>query len=519
MSHDEHDRRDDAPDLVALAEADRHRPRFHFVSPAGWLNDPNGLTQWHGVYHLFYQYNPTSALHHRIHWGHATSTDLVTWTDQPVALVPGEEGPDRDGCWSGVLVDDDGTPTILYSGRADGRELPCVATGSPDLTEWVKDPANPVIGGYPEGLELTAYRDHCVWREDGRWRQLVGSGIAGRGGTALLYESADLRTWRYLGPLLTGDATTGTVEGGDWTGTMWECVDLFRPPLEGPGDTAGGRDADPGAVDVLVFSAWDAGVTHHPLYWTGRYRGDAFEPVALHRLDYGGRYFYAPQSFRDDSGRRLVFGWLQEGRTDEAMVAAGWSGVMSLPRVVALGADGLLSQAPAPEVASLRGGEERYAAQRLSATPLAFGGGDQRDLELSLLLQPGATVAVTLAATADDAEHTVLEVTRGSGPSPGEVGTVTLDRSRASLDPTVDATARTGPFPVADDGVVQLRVLVDHSALEVFVNGRALTARVYPTRPDAQLASVRAVAGVADLRAATTWEMRDIWSGLRSLYP
>ena len=76
-------------ELVARAEADPLRPRFHFVSPAGWLNDPNGVSQWNGVYHLFYQYNPEGAFHHRIQWGHATSTDLITWTDQPIALGTG----------------------------------------------------------------------------------------------------------------------------------------------------------------------------------------------------------------------------------------------------------------------------------------------------------------------------------------------------------------------------------------------------------------------------------------------
>lgn len=118
-------RHHDAPQgLAERAVLDPHRPRFHFTAPGGWLNDPNGLTHRDGVYHLFYQYNPLAAAHHRIHWGHATSHDLVTWTDEPVALVPGAEGPDRDGCWSGVFVDDGGTPTLVYSGRHGDRELP-----------------------------------------------------------------------------------------------------------------------------------------------------------------------------------------------------------------------------------------------------------------------------------------------------------------------------------------------------------------------------------------------------------
>ncbi len=165
-----------AEGLAERALRDPHRPRFHFTSPGGWLNDPNGLSHWNGVYHLFYQYNPLAAAHHRIHWGHATSTDLVHWTDEPVALVPGTTGPDRDGCWSGVLVDDGGVPTLVYSGRHGEHELPCVARGSADLRYWTKDPANPVITAPPEGVDITAFRDHCVWRES---RQ---TGVAPAGG-------------------------------------------------------------------------------------------------------------------------------------------------------------------------------------------------------------------------------------------------------------------------------------------------------------------------------------------------
>lgn len=235
-------------ELIARADADPLRPRFHFVSPAGWLNDPNGVSQWNGTYHLFYQYNPEGAFHHRIQWGHATSTDLVRWTDQPVALEP-SAGPDADGCWSGVLVNDGGTPTLVYSGRLGEQELPCVAVGSADLLSWSKIPQNPVIAAPPAGVDITAYRDHCVWREGSIWRQLVGSGIRGRGGTAFLYESRDLRSWEYVGPLFIGDASQGDPAETDWTGTMWECVDLFRAG----GGSLGTVPTSGDAPDVLAF--------------------------------------------------------------------------------------------------------------------------------------------------------------------------------------------------------------------------------------------------------------------------
>lgn len=496
--------------MVERAQADPHRPRFHFVSPAGWLNDPNGLSQWDGTYHLFYQYNPSSPVHDRIHWGHATSTDLVHWTDEPVALVPGETGPDAEGCWSGVLVDDGGTPTVVYSGRHAGGELPCVAVGSADLRAWTPAEENPVIAAPPPDVDVTAFRDHCVWRQDGRWRQLVGSGIRGRGGAAFLYESADLRTWDYVGPLVVGDASIGAQGDPDWTGTMWECVDLFRLP---------GQEA---ATDVLVFSAWHEEVTHHPLYWVGAYEGDTFTPHRLGRLDYGGRYFYAPQSFQDAQGRRLMFGWLQEGRPDAATLLAGWSGVMSLPRQVTPAPDGTLNQEPAGEVSLLRrdGISLAPGVLRAGERRAVEISGDQLDLELDVVLPAGSSLELDVRAAGQEddpaGERTRLVLEREHG---GAV-LLRLDRARASLDPAVDSTPRSGEVPAGPDGAVRLRVIVDHSALEVFANGRPLTARVYPTRLDATGVELAARAGTVTVTRLDGWHMADAWDDRpRELWP
>jgi beta-fructofuranosidase len=383
-----------------------------------------------------------------------------------------------------------------------------VATGSADLRTWAREPANPVIRETPPGVDVPAFRDHCVWREDGTWRQLVGSGITGRGGAALLYESPDLREWRYIGPLVVGNSAVGVEGDADWTGTMWECVDLFRPPTAANG---------PGPQHVLVFSAWHDGTTHHPLYLTGDYAGDSFTPSAAHRLDLGGRYFYAPQSFSDDRGRRILFGWLQEGRPEAEALANGWSGVMSLPRQAVLGADGELHLSPVDEVASLRGAPQAAPGRDLSlGEPVELAGGDQLDVELALVLEPGARVEVRVRATDDAAESTVLEIGRNAD---GPGGTVRLDRSRSSLDPAVDGTERSGPVPVDADGAVAVRLIVDHSALEVFVNGRALTARVYPTRADATGCAVVLVDGPAGLVEGTSWPMRDVWERGRVPWP
>src|SRR5579863_5341333 len=122
------------------------RPRYHFVPPANWMNDPNGLIQWGGIYHLFYQYNPHGPLHGTIHWGHACSPDLVRWTPLPIALEPTADSPDAGGCWSGCAVNDQGVPTLIYTGitftGTGYRESQCIAVGSGDLIHWRKHPQN-----------------------------------------------------------------------------------------------------------------------------------------------------------------------------------------------------------------------------------------------------------------------------------------------------------------------------------------------------------------------------------------
>ena len=110
-------------------------------------------------------------------------------------------------------------------------------------------------------------------------------------------------------------------------------------------------------------------------------------------------------------------------------------------------------------------------------------GGDQQDLEIDVLLPAGGAAELTLCATPDGAEATVLEL--GRRDEGGATVDVRLDRSRSSADERTRRSDRQGSVPVGDDGRVRVRVLVDHSALEIFCNGQPLSARIYPTRDDA----------------------------------
>lgn len=476
--------------LRERAERDPHRPGFHFVAPAGWLNDPNGLGEWDGVFHLFYQYNPEEARHNHIQWGHATSTDMVHWRDEPVALTP-SAGPDSAGCWSGVLVDDNGTPTLVYSGHdpeAGPTQTCCVATGDDALSTWTKHPGNPVIQGPPAGLDVTEMRDHTVWREGDDWHQLMGSGLRGEGGVLLHFSGPTLTEWEYRGIALHAK----DVPPGGFLGTTWECPDLFAIDSKRPEHR------------VLVFSAWDEGQTLYPLYLTGRYVDGTFLPDGPARhLDLGLRHFYAPQSFPTSDGRRVQFGWAQEARPDADAHAAGWSGVMSLPRTLALDPEGGLVAAPVAEVDGLRLGEGELVTSQTTPT-MARTTGDQLDISGAISLPVGGRFELGVRATRDAEEETLLRLERIQD----RTVSLTLDRSRSRVAAPAtgyDVSELGGTLPATPSDTVDLRVLVDHSIVEVFANGVPLTARVYPARADASSIWTRAEHSSARL---TVWPLQ-----------
>ncbi|HEX9019173.1 MAG TPA: glycoside hydrolase family 32 protein, partial [Anaerolineaceae bacterium] len=330
---------------------DKHRPNYHFMPPANWMNDPNGLIQWNGTYHLFYQHNPASAGWGSMHWGHATSQDLVHWQHLPIALAPTPDGPDHTGVWSGCMVDWNRVPTAVYTARDGEREHVSLASSHDNFLTWEKFSGNPVIVDPPAGLDLVAFRDPCVWRVDGGWKMVIGSGIRGVGGAILLYSSANLTDWHFLGPLVVGDATQ---KEPLWAGEMWECPNFF--PL--------------GDRHILMISAMAVNPTGqglYSMYMAGKFSDNHFTPEVAAKLDGGDIFFYAPQAFQDERGRRIAFGWSQEARSLEVQRTAGWAGVMTLPRLLEWRSDGWMGQRPVPEVELLRGTEQHWP--RFSVAP------------------------------------------------------------------------------------------------------------------------------------------------------
>ena len=471
--------------LEARLALDPRRPQFHLLPKRNWMNDPNGPVYWKGRYHMFFQYNPDGAVWGDMHWGHAVSADMVHWRHLPVALAPTPGGPDAQGCFSGTAVIDGGEVAVLYTGVVsaaeseatlrDGvhslRETQCLATSDdPELKVWKKR-AQPVIAGPPKGMRETGFRDPSPWRQGDVWYMTVGSGVEHEGGEVLLYRSKDLRQWEYLHPVASGVGAKTTAANPVDTGDMWECPELF--PL--------------GGKHVLIYSArghvhWQSGVLDE--------KAMRFHPERYGELDYGT--YYAAKTQLDRDGKRIVWGWVNETRPEAEYSAAGWAGLMSLPRVLTLRGDGALGIEVLETVRELREGEKRLKP------------GADVEAECKRLAVRSATgeMLASFAAGKPFAAELVGELASGEEPvlrleyDPADGKAVKVDGVRV---------------PIAAGDAVEARIYIDGSVAELIVNrSAAFTKRFYYAGSEAPAVQLRVQGAAGALRDLRVWDLKPI---------
>lgn len=325
------------------SSAQASRPQLHVQPALGWLNDPNGLCRIDGTYHVFYQHNPDGPVHSNIHWGHASSPDLIHWTDEPIALAPTAGTINAQGCWSGCIVDDDGVPTAVYTAVSDGPHNAVVGLARSDrqLLSWVPDPDGKI--GNPDDPSIAEVRDPFLFIHDGKRYAVQGAGHPYGSPQLLLYSCDDLNSWTYLGPLLTTD---DPVAASVAPANIWECPNLFQI----------------GESWVLVISLWRQMDAYHQLFGVRYLLGDLvsveggglrFVARAGGTVD-DGDTFYAPQVLVEPD-RVLLWGWAWEGqhRSAAQIEEAGWAGLLTFPRELTLDGDVLVSR-PATELTGLR---------------------------------------------------------------------------------------------------------------------------------------------------------------------
>ena len=472
-------RGEDTDSLCQKLANDPLRPQYHLLPAHNWMNDPNGPIYFNGRYHMFYQYNPQGATWGNMHWAHATSRDMFHWQHEPIALSPAPGGPDQDGVFSGSAVLDNGTPTVIYTGVAppsgknatlrDGshtwRETQCLAVAQDrGLRSW-KKLSQPIIAGPPAGLEVTGFRDPALWREGDKWMLILGSGIRGKGGTILLYSSSDLRHWTYLHPLIQGTSSGKEGPNPVDTGDMWECPDFF--PL--------------GTKHVLLIS------TMGKVHWkVGTYENQRFTPEKEGLVDCGS--YYAAKTMLDKDGRRILWGWIAESRPDAQLIAAGWAGAMSLPRVLSLSSDKELQTAVAPDMSVLRNAR----IDSPSAEP-SLGNVQIRNLaaELDLRLQ-------------SPSGHFKLHLYSDAG------NFCSIDYADDAGGRTLRVNDLTCTPPVKHKSEFRIHMFLDGSVMEVFLDDlTAITARVYKIPSGPLRLNLE---GDAKLMSLDAWQMTPISS-------
>ena len=399
-----------AQELSAAFRDDPHRPTYHFLPPSAWMNDINGCLFWKGRYHIFYQHNPEGAYWKWMQWGHASSVDLVHWVHHPIALTPTLDGPDREGCFSGgALVSKEGIPTFIYYGVPDGV---CIATSQDDpLLHWTKHPANPVIAqpkpGEPDFGKYTTH-DPCAWLDGDTYYAAVNRrDPEGKGDGAFLFRSQDLVRWDYVGLLYESRR--------EWTEVDEDCAvpDFFRL----------------GDRHMLLFCSH----LQATQYYLGHFDGERFEVETHGRMGWPGGQLGGPRSLLDGQGRRIFLDWIREVRGVERERASGWSGAMTLPRILSLAADGTLLIEPAPEMEVLRMNHRaRRDAQLAADSDLALEemSGDCLELSIEAEMSEAQEVGVKVRCSPDGAEQTIVSYDATSGK-------LKVDVSRSTLDETI----------------------------------------------------------------------------------
>lgn len=361
------------PTELAGGDGMIERPDHHFAPKENWINDPNGLILHKGTYHLFFQYNPYGNLWGNISWGHAISSDLLSWEELPVAISAQEEY----AIFSGSVIHDSlnesgfgtmgSTPLVaIFTAHRESNQSQHLAFSLDEGETWQIYAGNPVLD-----VGESDFRDPKVFRLHDRWIMTIALPMKSQ---ISFYSSTDLKRWHHL-----SDFGPAGAEG------LWECPDLVQL----------------GERWVLLVSLNPGGIAggSGTQYFVGNFDGKVFTPDdnVIRWLDYGPD-FYAAVTFNGTVDERIAIGWMNNWDYAAQLPARPWRGSMTIPRRLTL-ESGLIFSTPI------------YASLRLTLIPHAsiFG--------LNFHYQDQASVSLRF-----DVEGREVEVDRGKAwTGPGSV--------------------------------------------------------------------------------------------------
>lgn len=419
------------------------KPAFHYAAPVGWINDPNGFSWFDNEAHLFAQYHPYSSEWGPMHWAHQTTKDFIVWNLKPCALAPDQPYDDK-GCFSGSAIEDDGKHVLMYTGvsmsEEGERQQQCIAIG--DGIEYEKLECNPVVGTnlLPDGCSKVDFRDPKLWKENGKYYVVTGSRADDGCGQILVFESENLTDWKL---------ETIMAKSEKRLGYMWECPDFFyledKPILI----------LSPQDMRAKGYS-WHNG--HNTAWITGEMKDHTFENWSAKPLDFG-LDFYAPQTMAAPDGRRILIAWMASW-DNPLMKNNKWASQMTLPRELTI-ENGMMMQRPVRELEAYKVPVLHVGSQTIS------GKFTHEDLkgrcsELDLHIEEGdyETMTIVLAKDPEQGYETRLVIDNRKK-------LIEFDRTWAGIHNDFNTIRRA---PMHEQGVKDLRILLDRHSIEVFVN-------------------------------------------------
>ncbi|SDQ33043.1 fructan beta-fructosidase [Paraburkholderia fungorum] len=474
----------------SITPAAQDRPDYHFTPHSGWINDPNGLIESGGVYHLFYQFYDggwalkdgrfkSSTEWGPMHWGHATSTDLVHWHQMPIALYPDKKigtSEVQGMIFSGsVVLDRDNTsglgskqrpPMVAVYTEADtfgpgSGQRQAIAYSVDNGTVWKKYAGNPVL---PYNNTETFRDPQVFWfGAANKWVMVISCGDR-----VCFYNSPDLKHWAEVGDF--GKAEVGV-------GVPWECPDLFPLQVTHDGKTE--------TKWVLVVSVQHGAPTGSfgTRYFVGDFDGKTFKNSALPSdvkwLDYGSDY-YAGRTWtpsRSDLKHRIALGWMANWSYAKTLPTTRYRGSMTVPRELSLQYDGsgyYLAQRPVPSVQKRLNSHKIDVRIDDSHKSQSITTGTVAQINVDFKITPGSNkLEFELFKTGQQQVSIAYDVTKSE---------ISVDRRNYAGYRFKTDDSPQSAHVVPQNGHLTIQALLDRNSVELFVNdGRVtFTNLIYP---------------------------------------
>ncbi|MCR4687119.1 MAG: glycoside hydrolase family 32 protein [Lachnospiraceae bacterium] len=421
--------------------ATNHALGFHLMPPVGWLNDPNGLCECNGVFHIFFQYSPKNPNGGEKYWGHYTTTDFISYTYTGPFMSPDNE-LDKNGVYSGSAYVEDGEIYIYYTGNVKepgehdytytGRLSNTILVRTKDGSWTDEKKAVLVNKDYPSILSCHI-RDPKVFKDKDEYKMVLGARTMNDIGCAMLYTSSDKINWKF----------DRFINSKEPFGFMWECPDIIT--LDGQVFLS----LSPQGVDAEEFR-------YQNIYQSGYYKlkstsYEIDEDAGFAEWDMGFD-FYAPQTFKDEKGRYILIGWMgipDADYTNEPTVNDGWQHTLTLARELFINEKGDISQRPIKEYEALRDAEIKTSD--------------------SVSIEDGMAEIICTSSEDKDFCITIDRSLALKYDSSSKVVSLGFDLEKEKSDDAAKGCGRR-ERKAKTDSVKNVKIYLDRSAIEVYIN-------------------------------------------------